>query len=629
MATLIPEIRVDWRGNGHNSITNDIFETDTSGWSVAAGINAAGTTITRIAGSGYSYHDSINTVAGGRTRCGELVTTGTNGSGVKYVITGTFVSGRTYRFRVQLQSVSGTTAGKITLGSLGTGADRATTTYTLTTSFVTYTVDWTPSGNRTDVQVAIMNNAAAIQTSRIAGAEVYEAIDDIRDDVDFLTIAAGANFEDTSSAPGTATLEVRNYDGKYSRDNGSSSLAGLLTLNRSVLIRARDSALPALYALYGGKMRRLVPDPDTLKAELQFQDALYDIGRAEVSVAASVTRSLSAFRTAILTAAGISATNINLDEDGSETAIPYTGCDQRDALGVLSDVCEASGAIQYIAPRCSSAIGWVYETRGRLDMQGDGVEEMTWSDNLTGLSGYDMTDEAVVNQQRVTANPRVVAFEDTVWTSDQVPFTVDAGTSVTIWASFTDPVFSQAVASTATNTPTVTLTPFSDSAKIVITAGGSASIVTALSITGRAAAAAKTRSVLVEDTASQAPDQYGIRQGRFIDSAFIATQADAQGLGGWIVYRYKSAKPRPTLTLVNRFTPDASHQLVVHIGRRALVVFPRLSISTDVRLRALTHTCELGATQWTSTVDVEEAPVALDIWQLGLSLLDGAQVLGY
>ena len=56
MATLpttpIPSVRVLWRPEQYNRVTNGTFETNTSGWVATAGINAAGTSITRITTDG-------------------------------------------------------------------------------------------------------------------------------------------------------------------------------------------------------------------------------------------------------------------------------------------------------------------------------------------------------------------------------------------------------------------------------------------------------------------------------------------------------------------------------------------------------------------------------------------------
>src|SRR5215831_19228661 len=69
----LPHVRVLWRPEQFTRVSNPGFETSTAGWSVAASINAAGTSITRITTDHYRG-----------TACGQLVTTATLGSGCNF-----------------------------------------------------------------------------------------------------------------------------------------------------------------------------------------------------------------------------------------------------------------------------------------------------------------------------------------------------------------------------------------------------------------------------------------------------------------------------------------------------------------------------------------------------------------
>jgi hypothetical protein len=511
MATL-PDIRVDWRGDGFSVITNDSFLVDTSGWSVAAGINAAGTSITRGTGDG---------VLGGiTTNCyATLVTTGTLTSGCKYVLTGTFTSGRPYRFSVWVKSVSGTTAARLRIGSLGTAGDRATSTMTLTTSWVRYTVDWTPSGNRTDAQITIENNAASVMTARVCLAEVFEQIDDIgaygRNEVDGLTYTRGANFDGSVESPGTANLTLLNISGQYNPDYASGPYFGLLTTGRPIMVRAVLSSV--VYGAFAGTVRRIIPQATTRSAEMVCEDRLRDLGREEVSLATSVSTSIHDFRDDVLDDVGWTSVQRDLATGSPECHNPVTGADQESALAVLAEANAATATLHYVRPHPSPSVGWVYTTIDRTEFQTAAAVE-TWDDNtspgITGFTGYDVTDENLVTAQRVNVTTRVLLPESTIWTSDELPFMVTAGATKVIWASFPEqtvvgdvayvaarsaqgqkakspivsggtrggasaqtvsrgtPTQSLAVNSTATNTPTVTLTPYSESAKITVVAGG-------------------------------------------------------------------------------------------------------------------------------------------------------------
>ncbi|MCI0581529.1 MAG: carbohydrate binding domain-containing protein, partial [Chloroflexi bacterium] len=479
------EVRVDWRADGFNTISNDNFAIDVAGWSVGASINAAGTSRTRITG------DGVAVVPGGvsaRT-CGELVTSGTNGSGMNNDFgTTTFSSGRTYRFGVWLKRVSGTTAGRILIGSLGTPADRAASTFTLTAAWVRYSVDWTPTANRTDVEVIVTNNAAATLTVRVGLAEVYETIDEITADVDELTVRRGANFEGSAEAPGTCSLRVRNDGQKYSRDNTGSVLSGNLSPGRAVWLRATESAL--VYGLFYGTLRRLVPSPRERMASLLAEDPLYRFGRLETSVVASLTRSLRDFRGAILDDIGEPTSRRSL-VGGVEDDIVLSEADQETARSALAGVNTASGSIDFVRPHPSSSVLYQYTVVDRATLQSQAIDESFDAEAdtvpLADLAGYDVTDELLVNSQRVFPRfRRKAVVAETVWESSEVPFSVSAETR-SLWVgtkrrgsqvwitlpgqktdlpTFTDPTFEQALVHTFTGTtPTVTFTPFSRSAK--------------------------------------------------------------------------------------------------------------------------------------------------------------------
>ncbi len=625
MATPVPEIRIDWRADGFNLVNNDGFETDTTGWSTAAGIASAATSITRS--TTHHYIGSADAI---------VVTTSTNGSGVKYVIAGTFSTGRTYRFRLYAQSVSGTTSAKMIIGSLGTSADRATTTMTLTGSWTAYTVDWTPTGSRTDVQVVFANNAASVMTAEIDAVEVFETIDDVTGLSEYLTYSRGASFDGSTDVPGSCTIRLLNVDGRFSPDNTSSPLSGLLVLGRQVHVRATYGG--ATYGLFFGYIRRIVPLPAERKVEIVCEDPMYRFGRQEVSVALSVSDSIRTFRDNVLTALGVFGTNRNLAY-GVETDIVYTEADQADGLALLSELNKATGTVHYIKPDPSTNIGWKYTTVDRAAVQGQGIDE-TYSDDLNGMSNYDLTDEALVNSQRVFPTARTVATTpEVVWEGD-TPFNIDA--DATVWAgrgatrqdapfrrvqediAFQDPTFSQTLTYSGTGITGVVFTPFSRSAMIVISTLTGAQVDT-LFITGLPAPRLSEQSVLVEDL-SVVSDRY---VGDDISSDFIASPASAEGLARWWTYRYKGGASRPDVTYQNRFPS----MLQRDITDRVSINFALLGVSSkQFLIRSLTTTVELKALLWETTYSLESTPSALNLFTIDGTAaqgLGGTGILGY
>lgn len=166
--TPIPSVRVLWRPEQFNFVTNGTFETNTSGWATTAGINAAGTSITRVT---TDFHSG--------TASASVVCTSTDTSGVNFDMgTTRFYSeasyGSMYAAVVWLKRVSGSRRARITLGSLGTTADRATLTITdLSDAWQPYVVRWLPTGTRTDVELAVTNGSAEALTFRVDDVAVY------------------------------------------------------------------------------------------------------------------------------------------------------------------------------------------------------------------------------------------------------------------------------------------------------------------------------------------------------------------------------------------------------------------------------------------------------------------------
>lgn len=610
----IPDIRVNWRGDGFSAVTNDSFVTDTSGWSVASGIQSAGSSITRVTGDGALGGVATNT-------CASLVTTATNGSGCKYVISGTFVSGRPYRFSVWLKWSSGTTAAKILIGSLGTGADRASTTMTLTGTWTRYSVDWTPSGNRSDVQINITNNAASALTVRICLAEVYEQIDDIgaygRNEVSEATWTRGANFDGSVESPGQATITARNMTGDYSPDNSSGAYYGLLTTGRPVMVRAVLSNL--VYGQFSGQVRRIVLDPVERMAELVCEDWLYDLSRREVALEGSETTSIRDFRGAVLDALGWTSAQRDLATGSPESHIPITGADSESALAVLAECNNATRSIHYVRPHPSPSVGRVYTTIDRTEFQTAAAAETIDDDTspgITSFDGYDITDENLINSQRVAYEPRQGDPVETVWTSEDVPFYIGNSSSWTGWATLDEPALDMVldVDGLSIGTPTINFYPYLRTAKIeIITPGLDATEVSAITITGRPVRVYGAGSDLATTGAAD-------RGGADIASDLIEHKATAEGIGDYTVARYGSEKPTPTFGVTNR----GSSQVTRDVGDTIAVNYARLSLSAKrFVIRSLTTTVTTAALEWVTDYEVEVAMADTLLFTIGGSASEG------
>jgi hypothetical protein len=452
-----------------------------------------------------------------------------------------------------------------------------------------------------------------------------EANHDISADVFQLSYSRGASFDGATEAKGFCEIHVNNPTNKYDPDNAASPLFGNLRLGRAVWVRATYSAVT--YALFYGYLRRIVLDPRAKTAQLLCEDPLYKFARAETSVPLSMMRSIREFREAILDDIGEPAGRRNLANASPEWDVPMTGADQVNALNRLTDLNVATGTVHYIRPHTSSATLYEYVTVDRVALATAGTDE-TYNDDVADMSGYDLTDEAIVNSQRVGMRMWMVpSVGSTAWELEDVPFTVDAGMTHTMWASFDNPVMDQAVAYTAAGSPTVVLTPFVTSAKIAITGGPTGSTISALSVVGRVAEQMAAHSHLRFDQTSI--DTHGELRGSEISSDYFAQHATAEGLGSWVIYRYKDPKPRPDLTVENRFPSQVQRDITDRIA----LTFPRSSLSgKEYLIRSFRTDVMLNARSWRTTYQLESAPTTAVWFTIGGSAdqgIGGSGVLAY
>ena len=399
LTVLIDDVSVR-QVDAFSQVENGNFLADTTGWSVSAGINGAGTSITRGTSTGFAAGTDAT-----------LVTTGTSGSGVNFAMPGrTFVSGRTYRARVALRHASGASV-RLRLGSAGTGADRGDKTVTAEPAYEWYYVDWTPSGDRTDAQLAISNASAAILTIRITSVEVYEAIDELtspdagRADVSSLSWSRGLGTVGTINATLHDPVDTHRYTPWYT----SGPLYGLLATGRRIWARA--SYANVLYGLAFGSVRRWVPDVHTGTCQVLAEDPMLDLASARVNVGFADDRSYRDARSRLFGAGGADAdilpiagdARTDLTDVNTEQGTFYDGTNGRvAALDYLNSLNDANGTVHHIVPRPEAERLWAYTTVSRSEVSDAASASTTITeDDFADLRDMDLTDEAVETTQSV------------------------------------------------------------------------------------------------------------------------------------------------------------------------------------------------------------------------------------
>lgn len=424
---------------------------------------------------------------------------------------------------------------------------------------------------------------------------------------------------------GVANVIVNNIGGKYNPDNSGGVLYGSLKPGRRIWIRATYSG--TTYPLFYGVIRRIVPHPEDRTAEIVAEDVTCEWDLRDANLALSTSRSLRTFRGALLDLVDSTAARRSLAY-GEESTIPgVTGADGKSGgvLAYLSQIDEATGTLSYIVPSATTGTFYVYTTTDRASLQAAAADEAwdaeTSAGAITGLTNLDLTDEAIVNSQMVTAQPAVLATSARVWTSDLIPFTVSAGATRTIWADYSGPVSGAYAGYTATNTPTVTLTSFYETGKITVTAGVSATEVTDLGVYGRLATPVES-SASSEDTTSQAapPTGYGYRRGQPVSSPWLASFAYAQGLADYTVWRYKDPKVRPDVTRANVF-PSVLQRLP---GDVVTLTSGRASLTTKrLLIRTVDLAVDAASGLWVATYETEELPAVATLFTVGGSAGEG------
>lgn len=487
-------------------------------------------------------------------------------------------------------------------------------------------IDWDADGFDTDT-------TSTARLVRLLPAAV-PASDNITPDVMSVAWSRGASSDHVSAAgPGNATIIVQNSDGKYNPDNSASSLYGKLVPGRPVwcgAIRTTGalSGSGTVRGFFAGHVTEIVPTPvpgGNPWAEILCEDPLGNYRRATASVAPSQTRSQGDFRGAILDAIDESSARRSLETEGG--MLPFSAADTRGALALLEDLNRATGSRHFVAPADSKEGWYAYYAVNRLHKLTAAADEAINADDVTALSGYRVTNDTIVNEQRATVSPIDFSpVNQTVWTYGQTPLTVTSARNVTIWAEFADYVFSAAVVvSSSGGTLTTTLTSFGTSAKLVLHVSGAPVTIGSLRITGQALLRGDDETVLGEDAASRDHRRYGPRAGSDITSDWIGQTGAAQGLVDFLVWKFREPLKRPTVTIAGKSGTTLDTLLDRDLFDVVTLTVDRLNVvSRRFEIIGLRGRIDPGL-YWEISYELQETPnqAALDFWVWDTSSWNG------
>lgn len=669
---------------------NANFIVDTTGWDTGAGnIAGSATSLTRITSD--AMYVSPSSVPAARTAA-ELVTTATSGSGADFPLGNRlFTQGRTYRLRVAMKSVSGTTTARLRLGSIGTGADRGdTTTTTITTSWAMYSVDWTPSADRTDACLAISNGTASVMTARIGHVEVYEALDDIS--APYLEGAGWGRQAGQRVPVGSINLVLNDSARRFDPDYASSPLHGYLEAGRPIWGRCTYSG--SLYPLFYGRLTNIEPRPLDLQVDLFAEEVWSDmVGLTRLPSNGSDSVAYYAARNTALSDHDFTSYQRAWTDSGPEGNKFLATTDEVGLLDFLENLNEATGSSHHIRPDARAEVRWRWWMIARSDAADstDSDETITDADIVT-LEGYqhngtvrmsrqfvpwqgyeqllyynyvavavdasiygyiperqdgylrftddrfgsdDDIPEPIVEERlrrrRKGKKKRAKKITTVIFPDQFVPFTMQAGETKVVDLDF----------AIAMDGGTVTLDDNTDSTN------PEANIDQTIEMTSRHATItlharddvtvdflgfAGTPYLPLDEAVEDVYDaekilKIGDRVGPTINTPFIVSRGMAEGLGRYLIWRYGTSRKRFDIVLDTLFPSMVQRELVDHIT----VTADRWNLAALVtELQGISTEVSDGGLRWVTKFTVEELPVAAaDYFTLGTSALGGTDVLAY
>lgn len=674
-----------------SQVENGSMLADATGWSVAAGINAAGTSATATTTGGMAEGGGYLT----------LVTTATDGSGCHFDLgSRRFVAGRTYRARVGLRMPGDV---RLRLGSLGTAADRGDATVTSTGSWAWHHVDWTPTDDRTDAELAVTNASASALTVQVSAVEVYEAIDEVegdggRADVDELSWAR------SDSAAGTfaATLHDPADTRRYTPWAASGPLAGLLRPGLRLWARATfgQSLLPVAF----GTVRRWVPDASAGTCQALGEDPMADLAAARVSVGFADDRSYRDCRARLFGAAAQAAgidpvagsARTDLTHADTEQATLYDGtAGPVSALDYLQALCDATGTVHHVAPSALAERLWRYSTVGRADHADATAAATSLSgDQLASVAGMESSDDATETTESVAwqAYERLVPAGTTlarardpgsyadvdaddpylhfvvdaagvdegvpeptyerevVWRRRRVrgsrrrirvrtyrhrrvypdafvPFALDAGAERAWDMSFSVPVAIDGVTAEHPSATPATVSWSQATPRDASFRAVAPAASTTASVTVTGAAWMPLGEEAYERTDAAAAARSGLRSGPVTGTPYVGSLAAAEGLARYRLWRYGEGRLRPTL----RVDHGLSHATALGVGVASHlgVDAERYSLSSAALVvRGVSGSVSGGGLLWSWDWSCEGLPDgAGTTFVLDSSALDGSDVL--
>lgn len=425
-------------------------------------------------------------------------------------------------------------------------------------------------------------------------------------------ITRGASPELTgSSQPGSSTIRLINTsDDRYNPENTGGPYYGLLRDGPRVWIGVNEDGTvtqddaKTVYGLFAGRITELsvLPEGGATVApfvELVCADPFEWAGRQRVTLPDSRTRSQADLRSDVLDELAWTLSTLPTEP----ATLPLSSADGL-ALNILDELNAANGTRHFAKPEDNSATWFRYVAVRRTEgLDGSSSASIdAGSEHLTDTTGWRISADGVINQQKASVEPLWFSPLRDVWEyTSETPLTVVTGTPFETFVEFPDYVDAPVVDIAYTGSALTTdLVPFGHTAKLTLTSAGT-SVVQILKIQGHIVVRGSIASFVKDDAVSQA-DSRGVRAGPDLTGDYLGTITSAEGFARHIVYRFGSPYYRPTITVINWF-PE---QFDLDLFDRISVTVAELSIADRLfEIVGLTHHGEMAA------ADVDGNPTAV------------------
>ena len=457
------------------------------------------------------------------------------------------------------------------------------------------------------------------------------------------TISRGRESEFDQMEVGRLELQVDNSDRRFSPGYASSVIgASNLVPRRPIRIRMTSGSVSG--ALFYGYIKRIKPQPkigNRTMATIEAEDALSQFQRANATVSLQQGVTTGCALGLGLDAIGFPSASRSIDTGGDSLA--YFWVRDQNAKQLFDDLARSEGGIYFI----NASGGFTFKSRSYNYTNQTSSASFS---NVFDEFDYDLSDEKIYNDVRLTAHPRTTASNTTIWSLGDIP--VMAGsTSASFWSVYTNPSSLESVPALNVASPVVTtdytmnsladssgsnlttnavvsFSDFGETGKAIVTNNGSTQFfVTKLQIRGAPLHAPNPIQKRSDDATSTSAYQQRTLE---MDLVWQQDSNQAQSAADWFLGIYKNPVPRVAMGYV----AERSNDLLAQSIQRELA--ERISITETVNgisgqdyfIGRIDHQIELGGRRHLVRYILEKAPDAT-YWILEVSQIDLNAYLAY